>query len=116
MPPTQALEWVGLADRQDHFPAQLSGGEQQRVALARAIAKRPRVMLCDEPTGSLDFRTGRRVLGILTDLNEKLGTTMVLITHAAPIAKLAHRVIHLTGKGLEIHENERRARAEDIAW
>jgi putative ABC transport system ATP-binding protein len=117
MDPGEALKLVDLADRTDHFPAQLSGGEQQRVAIARALAKNPRLMLCDEPTGALDFKTGRLVLGLLTRLNEELGTTIVLITHAVPISQLAHRVVRLgSGKVAETCVNEKRLSAEEISW
>jgi len=94
MNPRDALALVGLADRQDHYPAQLSGGEQQRVAVARAIAKRPGILLCDEPTGALDSATGVRVLEALAQANRELGTTVVIITHNAGIAAMAHRVLH----------------------
>lgn len=94
MPPEEALARVGLGERLDHFPAQLSGGEQQRVAIARAIAKRPRVLLCDEPTGALDSRTGIAVLRVLLDINRSFGTTTAVITHNADIARMAHRVVH----------------------
>lgn len=93
--PEQALTAVGLAERQQHFPAQLSGGEQQRVAIARAIAKQPEVLLCDEPTGALDSRTGVQVLRVLADIHRRLGTTLIIITHNAVIAEMADRVIHL---------------------
>ena len=117
MDASEALELVGLADRQAHFPAQLSGGEQQRVSIARALAKRPRLMLCDEPTGALDMETGRRVLGLLTRLNEDLGVTTMIITHASLIGRLAHRVVHLgSGRILEERANEARARAEELIW
>ncbi len=116
MEPEKALELVGLGDRLDHFPAQMSGGQQQRVSIARALAKNPGVMFCDEPTGALDAKTGRMVLQLLTDLNERLGTTIVIITHAAPIASLARRVVNLTMEGVTSHLNENRARAEDISW
>jgi len=117
MDPVEALELVDLADRMDHFPAQLSGGQQQRVAIARALAKSPRVMLCDEPTGALDFKTGRMVLGLLTRLNDELATTIVLITHAVPISQLAHRVVQLqSGKIAETRVNTDRKTAEEIAW
>src|SRR5690606_25589322 len=92
MPPEEALAQVGLGQRMDHFPAQLSGGEQQRVAIARAIAKRPDVLLCDEPTGALDSKTGVRVLEVLERINASLGTTTVVITHNADIARMAHRI------------------------
>lgn len=116
MDPEKALELVELADRKDHFPSQLSGGQQQRVSIARALAKNPRVMFCDEPTGALDAATGRMVLELLTDLNERLGATIVIITHAAPIANLAQRVIHLTMEGASSRVNEQRLRARDISW
>lgn len=116
IPPEQALEMVGLKGKMGHFPAQLSGGEQQRVSIARALAKNPGVMLCDEPTGALDANTGRMVLQLLTDLNERLGATIVIITHAGPIASLAHRVARLTMDGVSASLNEQRARAEDISW
>jgi putative ABC transport system ATP-binding protein len=93
--PAEALELVGLGDRLDHFPAQLSGGEQQRVAVARAVAKRPDLLLCDEPTGALDFQTGVRVLAVLERINRELGTTTCVITHNVPIAAMATRVITL---------------------
>ena len=95
MDAAEALDLVGLGERLDHFPAQLSGGEQQRVAVARAVAKRPDILLCDEPTGALDFETGVRVLAALERVNRELGTTTVIITHNAPIAALAGRVITL---------------------
>ena len=95
MDPAEALAHVGLADRLDHFPAQLSGGEQQRVAVARAVAKRPDLLLCDEPTGALDFETGVRVLAVLARVNRELGTTTAIITHNMPIAQMADRVITL---------------------
>lgn len=116
MEPEKALELVGLGDRMDHFPAQMSGGQQQRVSIARALAKNPGVMFCDEPTGALDAKTGRMVLQLLTDLNERLKTTIVIITHAAPIASLARRVVNLTMEGVTSHLNENRNRAEDISW
>ena len=95
MNPDEALRLVNLGERQDHFPAQLSGGEQQRVAIARAIAKRPSVLLCDEPTGALDISTGIVVLEALARVNAELGTTTVVITHNAAIASMADRVIRL---------------------
>jgi putative ABC transport system ATP-binding protein len=95
MPAAEALDWVGLGERLDHFPAQLSGGEQQRVAIARAIAKRPELLLCDEPTGALDYPTGKRVLEVLARINETFGTTVVVITHNAPIAGMADRVLRM---------------------
>ncbi len=117
MPPSVALKLVGLGDRLDHFPAQLSGGEQQRVAVARAIAKRPEVLLCDEPTGALDSKTGVKVLEALVAANETLGTTTVVITHNAAIRDIAHRVIYfLDGRISEIKSNARRLNPADIAW
>ena len=94
MPAAEALALVGLADRREHYPAQLSGGEQQRVAVARAIAKQPGVLLCDEPTGALDSATGVRVLETLAQANRELGTTVLIITHNAGIAAMANRVLH----------------------
>jgi putative ABC transport system ATP-binding protein len=112
-----ALDMVGLSERRNHFPAQLSGGEQQRVAIARAIAKRPDVLLCDEPTGALDAETGRLVLKAVESVNRELGTTVVLITHNAPIAQMADRVLHMTSGHIS-HEkrNATRVRPEDIDW
>src|SRR6266704_5169309 len=106
MPAETALDMVNLGARLDHFPAQLSGGEQQRVAIARAIAKRPEVLLCDEPTGSLDVRTGLVVLEAIQRANRELGTLTVIITHNAVMADMADRVIHLSdGRVHHIHEN-----------
>ncbi|MDT3679100.1 MAG: ABC transporter ATP-binding protein [Burkholderiaceae bacterium] len=117
MDPAEALRLVGLADRADHFPAQLSGGEQQRVAIARAIAKNPSVLLCDEPTGALDSRTGVRVLAVLADVNARLGTTTVVITHNAVIADMADRVIRLSdGSVAEVRVNEHKLAAEALRW
>jgi putative ABC transport system ATP-binding protein len=113
----EALRRVGLADRMDYFPSQLSGGEQQRVAIARAIAKRPDVLLCDEPTGALDYSTGKVVLEVLARLNEELGTTVAVITHNAAIADMAHRVIKMrSGRIAEILYNERRASPSELVW
>ncbi|CAG0948241.1 ABC transporter ATP-binding protein YtrE [Rhizobiaceae bacterium] len=117
MNPGEALEMVGLKDRMTHFPAQLSGGEQQRVAIARAIVKRPEVMLCDEPTGALDSKTGVLVLEALSRVNTELGTTMALITHNAAIRQIAHRVFSFhDGRIAEAHVNERRAKASEVVW
>jgi putative ABC transport system ATP-binding protein len=115
--PAEALALVGLGDRLDHFPSQLSGGEQQRVAIARAVAKQPEVLLCDEPTGALDYQTGVRVLEVIERVNRELGTTTALITHNAPIAALADRVITLQD-GRIAHErtNTSRARAAELRW
>jgi putative ABC transport system ATP-binding protein len=117
MRPDDALAMVGLGDRLDHFPAQLSGGEQQRVAIARAIAKRPDVLLCDEPTGALDAETGRLVLSVIEQVNRELGTATAVITHNAPIAAMADRVLRMTsGRITEATRNVRRARPEEITW
>jgi putative ABC transport system ATP-binding protein len=117
MTPEEALEMVGLSERMDHFPAQLSGGEQQRVAIARAVAKRPEVLLCDEPTGALDVKTGVVVLEVIERINRELGTTTVLITHNAAIAAMADRVISLSdGRIAEIHQNETKQPPVEIKW
>jgi putative ABC transport system ATP-binding protein len=115
--PADALRRVGLGDRMDHFPSQMSGGEQQRVAIARAIAKRPDVLLCDEPTGALDAETGKLVLQALTDINRELGTTTVVITHNAPIARLADRVLRMrSGRIAEVGHNAVKVRPADLEW
>lgn len=115
--PEDALERVGLGHRLDHFPAQLSGGEQQRVAIARAIAKRPQVLLCDEPTGALDVQTGIRVLDALERVNQDLGTSTVVITHNAGIAAMADRVIHMgSGQIHEIHTNDHKVAPQELEW
>lgn len=112
-----ALEMVGLGARLDHFPAQLSGGEQQRVAIARAIAKRPEVLLCDEPTGALDVRTGIVVLEAIERVNRELGTLTVIITHNAVMADMADRVIHfMDGKVLSEHRNTTRVAPNTLRW
>jgi len=117
IPPEEALAMVGLADRLDHFPAQLSGGEQQRVAIARAVAKRPDLLLCDEPTGALDITTGKVVLGVLERVNRELGATTALITHNASIARMADRVISMAdGRIAELRVNASRASAEELSW
>jgi putative ABC transport system ATP-binding protein len=117
MAPEAALELVGLGDRLDHFPAQLSGGEQQRVAIARAVAKRPALLLCDEPTGALDYRTGVRVLEVIERVNRELGTATAVITHNAPIAALADRVVTLADGRIESDRpNPTKSRAADIRW
>jgi putative ABC transport system ATP-binding protein len=112
-----ALEMVNLGARQDHFPAQMSGGEQQRVAIARAIAKRPEVLLCDEPTGALDVRTGIVVLEAIQRVNRELGTLTVIITHNAVMADMADRVIHFSdGKVHQIRTNTRRVQPGSLSW
>ncbi len=117
MEPEDALALVGLGARLDHFPSQLSGGEQQRVAIARAIAKRPDVLLCDEPTGALDFRTGIVVLQVIERIHRELGTTTAIITHNAPIAAIADRVITLSdGLILEERVNAARMSASEVRW
>lgn len=117
MPPTEALALVGLADRADHFPAQLSGGEQQRVAVARAIVKRPEVLLCDEPTGALDVTTGVVVLEALQRVSGEIGATTVLITHNASIAAIADRVLTMSdGRIAAVHTNATRAAPRDLHW
>jgi putative ABC transport system ATP-binding protein len=117
MDPAEALELVGLSHRLDHFPAQISGGEQQRVAIARAIAKRPDVLLCDEPTGALDSKTGIQVLEVLKKINDELGTTTAIITHAAAIRKTAHRVIRFQdGRISDVEVNENRLEPSEISW
>jgi putative ABC transport system ATP-binding protein len=117
MPPEEALSRVGLAERLDHFPAQLSGGEQQRVAIARAVAKRPDVLLCDEPTGALDYHTGKVVLEAIARVNRELGTTALVITHNAAIAGMADRVLQL-GDGRIAAETrpERKLAPAEIRW
>lgn len=117
MSPDEALELVGLGERLDHFPSQLSGGEQQRVAVARAIAKQPGVLLCDEPTGALDSRTGTVVLEAIERVSRKRGTTTMVITHNAGIAAMADRVISFAdGQIAEIHTNTERRSAQELAW
>lgn len=117
MTPEDALALVGLSHRLDHFPAQLSGGEQQRVAIARAIAKRPDILLCDEPTGALDSHTGVKVLEAIETVNRELGTTTALITHNAGIADMAHRVVHFgDGRILRIAVNDGRKAPGELVW
>jgi putative ABC transport system ATP-binding protein len=117
MAPEEALGLVGLRDRLDHFPSQLSGGEQQRVAIARAIAKNPAVLLCDEPTGALDSTTGITVLEALEHVNREMGTTTVIITHNSDIAGMADRVIHLSnGLISEVGENPVRKSPRELHW
>jgi putative ABC transport system ATP-binding protein len=117
MRPDEALRLVGLDDRMEHFPAQLSGGEQQRVAIARAIAKRPEVLLCDEPTGALDSKTGIRVIEALLNVNRQLGTTTLIITHNASIRDVADRVVFFAdGQISRIERNEARRAAASLVW
>jgi putative ABC transport system ATP-binding protein len=117
MLPDDALHLVGLSHRLEHFPSQLSGGEQQRVAIARAIAKRPDVLLCDEPTGALDYQTGKLVLDVLAHINRELGTTVVVITHNAAIAGMADRVLRMAdGRIVDIEVHTHKLTAEEIRW
>jgi putative ABC transport system ATP-binding protein len=117
MTPEEALELVGLGERMDHFPSQLSGGEQQRVAIARAVAKRPAVLLCDEPTGALDSTTGIRVLEVIERINRELGTTTAEITHNVVIGEIADRVIQLSdGRVAGIHSNAVRKAPSELSW
>ena len=117
MRPDEALALVGLEERMDHFPAQLSGGEQQRVAIARAIAKRPDVLLCDEPTGALDSKTGIRVIDALLKVNEQLGTTTLIITHNASIQEVSDRVLFFAdGQITRERHNEHRRHAAELSW
>ena len=117
MPADEAVDLVGLTPRRDHFPSQLSGGEQQRVAIARAIVKRPEVLLCDEPTGALDYQTGKLVLEVIARVNRDIGTTAVVITHNAAIAAMADRVIYLgDGRIQRIEANAQRLSPSELSW
>jgi putative ABC transport system ATP-binding protein len=117
MAPDEALRLVGLGERLDHFPSQLSGGEQQRVAIARAIAKNPDVLLCDEPTGALDIATGIVVLEAIERVNQSLGTTTVVITHNAAVASMADRVVSLAdGRIASERRNERKLHPRELQW
>ena len=117
MAPADALALVGLEERMHHFPAQLSGGEQQRVAIARAVAKRPDVLLCDEPTGALDYATGKVVLEVLARVNQELGTITAIITHNAAIAAMADRVVRIhSGEIAAVERNETRASPAELSW
>ena len=112
-----ALDLVGLGDRMDHFPSEMSGGEQQRVAIARAVAKRPDLMLCDEPTGALDYRTGQIVLAVLGRVNSELGATTAIITHNAPIARMADRIMEMSdGRIRSVEENAHKVAAAEVQW
>ena len=113
----EILEAVGLADRKDHFPAQMSGGEQQRVSIARAVAKNPEILLCDEPTGALDYTTGISILSLLHKVNHEMGKTVIVITHNSDIAYMADRVIRMrSGRIIDDHINESPMAVEDIKW
>jgi len=117
MPADEAIDRVGLTPRRDHFPGQLSGGEQQRVAIARAIVKRPEVLLCDEPTGALDYQTGKLVLDVIAGISEELGTTAIVITHNAAIAGMADRVVYLAdGRIARVEPNARRLKPAELSW
>lgn len=117
MRPEEALDMVGLGDRINHFPSQLSGGEQQRVAIARAVAKRPQVLLCDEPTGALDAETGKLVLRVLDEVNRLTGTTTAIITHNVAIGGMGDKVIHMSsGRIVDRLYNEQRVSIDDIEW
>jgi len=113
----EALRLVELDERRDHFPSQLSGGEQQRISIARALAKNPVVLLCDEPTGALDFETGKRVLRMLVDVKKQLGKTVILITHNNAIAQIADRIVRLrSGEIVECHDNPQPLPPEEVVW
>ncbi len=117
MRPEEALALVGLGDRLNHFPSQLSGGEQQRVAIARAVAKRPDVLLCDEPTGALDYETGKLVLEVIAKINAELGTTAMVITHNAAIAGMADRVLRIAnGRIAAVERPARKLSPAEISW
>ena len=117
MDPEQALDLVGLRERRDHFPAQLSGGEQQRVAIARAVAKRPDVLLCDEPTGALDYATGKLVLDVIQRVNRDLGTTTAIITHNVAIGAMATRVLRMAdGSVVEEVRNAHPISSSELSW
>jgi putative ABC transport system ATP-binding protein len=113
----EAIDRVGLTPRRHHFPAQLSGGEQQRVAIARAIAKRPDVLLCDEPTGALDYQTGKLVLEVIARINVEIGTTVIVITHNASIARMADRVLYLgDGRLQRVERNPQKVSPSELSW
>ena len=117
LPVDQVLEAVGLGERKDHFPAQMSGGEQQRVSIARAVAKNPEILLCDEPTGALDFHTGITILGLLRKVNREMGKTVIVITHNSDIASMADRVIKMrSGRIIDNRVNENPMAVEEIKW
>jgi len=117
LPAQQVLESVGLGDRLHHFPSQLSGGEQQRVAIARALAKRPKLLLCDEPTGALDYQTGRQILKLLQDQSRQNGMLVVIVTHNSALTAMADRVIHLkSGTVVSVKKNDKPLSIEEIEW
>ncbi len=117
MPAAEALKLVNLTERRDHFPSQLSGGEQQRVAIARAVAKQPEILLCDEPTGALDFTTGKVVLDVLSNVNRDMGTTVIVITHNAAIGAMSHRVVRMVdGRVRDITVNDSPKSADELEW
>ncbi len=117
LPAEEMLQHVGLAERMGNFPAQLSGGEQQRVSIARALAKNPKILLCDEPTGALDYNTGKQVLSLLQDTCRKTGRTVIVITHNSALTAMADRVIHIkSGKALSNERNEHPIPVEEIEW
>lgn len=117
LPPAGTLKEVGLEDRVNHFPSQLSGGEQQRVSIARAMVKNPRLLLCDEPTGALDHQTGKLILGLLADINRDRGSTVIIVTHNTGISAMAHRVVRMrSGDVAEIIENRQPVPPERIDW
>jgi putative ABC transport system ATP-binding protein len=113
----EALGLVGLEERMDHFPSQMSGGEQQRVAIARALVKNPEALLCDEPTGALDYSTGKKVLSLLVDLNKRLGKTVMIVTHNSSISQIANRVIRMrSGSIVELQTNPHPLPPSEITW
>ncbi len=117
MSPDEALKLVGLEHRVDHFPSQLSGGEQQRVAIARALVKNPELLLCDEPTGALDLKTGRMILEVLGNLNQELGMTVVIITHNSAIGEMAQRIIRIgSGTIAETKIHSHPVAANQVTW
>jgi len=117
IPVQDVLGAVGLADRADHFPAQMSGGEQQRVSIARAAVKNPRLLLCDEPTGALDYQTGKLILALLVKFNQEQGSTVIIVTHNTPIGEMAHRVVRMRdGAIADIRENTAPLPPERIEW
>lgn len=117
LPIEEVMKEVGLETRMDHFPSQLSGGEQQRVAIARAAVKNPRLLLCDEPTGALDHLTGKLILGLLAKINRERGSTVAIVTHNTPISAMAHRVVRMSsGAIIDVSENQSPASPERIEW